>query len=106
MLMLGTPSREAAAKGGSVADWRRPIQETERLPPRLRAAIPTPIGAFRSAPQMETSHAPHGNLAAGGRPRIDGDRTGRVARRRAEVRGQSGTAACRARACRYVWRSV
>src|SRR3546814_10225602 len=67
MLMLGTPSREAAAKGGSVADWRRPIQENERLPTRLRAAIPTPIGAFRSAPQMEKSHEPHGHLAAGGR---------------------------------------
>src|SRR3546814_3340458 len=82
MLMLGTPSREAAAKGGSVADWRRPIQENERLPTRLRAAIPTPIGAFRSAPQMEKSHEPHGHLAAGGRHRIDGEGTGRVARRR------------------------
>src|SRR3546814_14821764 len=82
MLMLGTPSREAAAKGGSVADWRRPIQENERLPTRLRAAIPTPIGAFRSAPQMEKSHEPHGHLAAGGRPRIDGEGTGRSEERR------------------------
>src|SRR3546814_20913475 len=90
MLMLGTPSREAAAKGGSVADWRRPLQENERLPTRLRAAIPTPIGAFRSPPQMEKSHEPHGHLAAGGRHRIDGHGTGRVARRPADGHGRTG----------------
>src|SRR3546814_11751563 len=90
MLMLGTPSREAAAKGGSVADWRRPLPENERLPTRLRAAIPTPIGAFRSAPQMEKSPEPYGQLSAGGRTRISGEGTGHVARRRATGPGRLG----------------
>src|SRR3546814_20552394 len=59
MPMLGTASREAAAQGGSVADWRTPKQENEQHPTRPRGALPTPNGAFHTAPTREKNTDPH-----------------------------------------------